>query len=73
MGKQDLIVKEGTVVEALPNTSFRVELDQDKRLVLCTLSGKMRMYRIRVMPGDKVKVEFTPYDENKGRIIYRGK
>jgi len=64
-------LKDGTVVEALPNTTFRVELDEDKRVVLCTLSGKMRMYRIRVLPGDKVKVEFSPYDENKGRITFR--
>lgn len=73
MAKQNVTVKEGVVVEALPNTTFRVELLEDKRLVLCTLAGKMRMYRIRVLPGDKVKVEFTPYDENKGRIVYRMK
>ena len=73
MAKQATIQKEGTIVESLPNTTFRVELDEDKRLVLCTLSGKMRMYRIRVMPGDRVKIEFTPYDENKGRIVYRSK
>jgi translation initiation factor IF-1 len=73
MGKKDVTTKEGTVVEALPNTTFRVELDEEKRLVLCTLSGKMRMYRIRVLPGDRVKAEFSPYDENKGRIVYRVK
>jgi len=73
MGKQNVEVKEGMVVEALPNTTFRVELDEDKRLILCTLSGKMRMYRIRVLPGDRVKVELTPYDETKGRIVYRSK
>ncbi len=73
MAKQNVEVKEGMVVEALPNTTFRVELDEDKRLVLCTLSGKMRMYKIHVLPGDRVKVEFTPYDETKGRIVYRGK
>jgi translation initiation factor IF-1 len=73
MPKQNVIVQEGVVVEALPNTTFRVELDEDKRLVLATLSGKMRMYRIRVLPGDRVKMEFTPYDENKGRIVYRSK
>jgi len=66
-----LTIKDGTVVEALPNTTFRVELDEDKRLVLCTLSGKMRMYRIRVLPGDRVKIEFTPYDDTKGRITFR--
>jgi translation initiation factor IF-1 len=73
MAKKDVIVKEGVVVESLPNTTFRVELEEEKRLVLCTLSGKMRMYRIRVLPGDKVKIEFTPYDENRGRIVFRTK
>ncbi|NMB56962.1 translation initiation factor IF-1 [Candidatus Beckwithbacteria bacterium] len=73
MAKQDVIVKDGTIVEALPNTAFRVELDEDKRLVLATLSGKMRMYKIRVMPGDRVKLEFTPYDDTKGRIVFRVK
>ena len=73
MGKLQLDTKEGEVVESLPNTMFRVQLDEDKRIVLCTLSGKMRMFKIRVLPGDKVKVEFTPYDENKGRIIFRVK
>ena len=62
----------GVVTEALPNTTFRVELE-DRRVILCHLSGKMRMYRIKVMPGDKVKVELTPYDETKGRIVYREK
>lgn len=61
---------EGIVKEALPNTTFRVELE-DGRLVLAHLSGKMRMYRISIMPGDKVKVEMTPYDLGKGRITYR--
>jgi translation initiation factor IF-1 len=73
MGTKNVTIKEGVVIEALPNTTFRVELDEDKRVVLCTLSGKMRMYKIRVLPGDKVKVEFTPYDENKGRIVFRSK
>ena len=63
---------EGEVIESLPNTMFRVKLT-DGRLLLCHLSGKMRMYRIRVLPGDKVKVETTPYDESKGRIVYRTK
>ena len=65
-------VVEGEVTEALPNTMFRVKL-ADGRLLLCHLSGKMRMYRIRVLPGDKVKIETTPYDESKGRIVYRTK
>lgn len=63
---------DGVVVEALPNTFFRVEL-KDGRKVLCHLAGKMRIHRIRVMPGDQVKVEMTPYDETRGRVIYRYK
>lgn len=63
---------EGIVTEALPNTMFRVKLDEGKE-ILCHLSGKMRMYRIKVLPGDRVKVELTPYDEKKGRIVYRYK
>lgn len=62
----------GMVIEALPNTTFRVELE-DGRVLLCHLSGKMRIHYIRVMPGDKVRVELTPYDETKGRIVYREK
>lgn len=60
----------GTVTMALPNTMFRVALD-DGREILAHLSGKMRMFRISIMPGDKVKVEMTPYDQTKGRITYR--
>ena len=60
----------GKVLEALPNTMFRVKLS-DERVILCHLSGKMRMNYIRIMPGDSVKVEITPYDQNKGRIIFR--
>ena len=73
MGKDNVSVKEGFVVEALPNTMFRVELEEDKRVVLCILSGKMRMYRIRVMPGDKAKIELSDYDHTKGRITFRYK
>lgn len=61
----------GTVLENLPNTMFKVSLS-DGREVLCTLSGKMRMNHIKILPGDRVKVEMTPYDQTKGRIIYRG-
>jgi translation initiation factor IF-1 len=64
---------EGVVVEALPNATFRVKLNNSDKILLCHLAGKMRMYRIRVLPGDKVKVELTPYDETKGRIVYRTK
>jgi translation initiation factor IF-1 len=70
--KKKEIEVEGVVTEALPNTLFRVKLD-DGRQILCHLAGKMRMYYIRVMPGDRVKVIMTPYDETKGRIVYREK
>ena len=70
MVKKEKKEVEGVVTEALPNTMFRVELE-DGRKVLCHLSGKMRIHYIKVMPGDKVKVETTPYDEAKGRIVYR--
>jgi len=61
---------EGEVTETLPNTLFRVKLP-NSRIVLCHLSGKMRLHFIRLMPGDKVKIEMTPYDATKGRIVYR--
>jgi len=61
---------EGQVLEALPNTLFRVKL-ADGKVILCHLSGKMRINYIRIMPGDRVRVEMTPYDLNKGRIVYR--
>ena len=64
---------EGTVTEALPNATFRVKLDGDEKILLCHLSGKMRINHIRVLPGDRVKIITTPYDESKGRIIYRVK
>lgn len=64
------IVVEGVVTEALPNTTFRVKLDDDRE-VLGHLSGKMRIHRIRVLPGDRVKLEMTPFDDTKGRIVYR--
>ena len=63
---------EGEVTENLPNTLFRVKLS-DGRMVLCYLSGKMRINYIKIMTGDRVKVEMTPYDQNRGRIIYRFK
>ncbi len=63
---------DGVVKESLPNTLFRVELP-DGNLVLCHLSGRMRMNFIRILPGDKVRIEVTPYDKEKGRIIYRHK
>ncbi len=72
MAKEDLIEVEGTVKEALPNAMFRVELDNGHR-VLAHISGKIRMHFIRILPGDRVKVELSPYDLSRGRITYRGK
>jgi translation initiation factor IF-1 len=72
MTKEDAIEVEGTVVEPLPNAMFRVELDNGHR-VLAHVSGKMRMHFIRILPGDKVKVELSPYDLTRGRITYRFK
>ena len=73
MGKKDDVIEfEGTVVEALPNAMFKVELE-NKHVILCHLSGKMRMNFIRILPGDKVTVEMSPYDLTKGRITYRNK
>lgn len=70
MGKDDVIEMEGTVIEPLPNAMFRVELENGHR-VLAHISGKMRMHYIRIIPGDKVTVELSPYDLNRGRIVYR--
>ena len=72
MAKEDAIEVEGTVVEPLPNAMFRVELENGHR-VLAHVSGKMRMNFIRILPGDKVKVELSPYDLTRGRITYRFK
>ena len=69
---KDIIEVEGVVTQALPNANFRVKL-ADGRLILGIISGKMRKFRIRVLPGDKVKVELTPYDDKRGRIVYRYK
>ena len=70
--KEDAIELEGVVVEALPNTMFRVKLDNDHE-ILAHISGKMRMNYIRILPGDRVKVELSPYDLTRGRITYRFK
>jgi translation initiation factor IF-1 len=72
MAKEQAITVEGTVVEALPNTMFRVELE-NKHTVLAHVSGKMRMNFIKILPGDRVTVELSPYDLTKGRIVYRYK
>jgi translation initiation factor IF-1 len=72
MSKKDTIEVEGTVVESLPNAMFRVELPNGHR-VLAHASGKIRLHYIRILPGDKVLVELSPYDLNRGRITYRFK
>ena len=69
--KEEKIEVEGKVVEALPSTMFRVALDDMPGTVLATISGKMRKHYIRILPGDKVKVELSPYDLTRGRITYR--
>ncbi|HIX66205.1 MAG TPA: translation initiation factor IF-1 [Candidatus Anaerotruncus excrementipullorum] len=72
MSKEDVIEIEGTVVESLPNAQFRVELPNGHQL-LAHISGKLRMNFIRILPGDKVTVELSPYDLSKGRITWRSK
>ena len=72
MSKADVIEVEGTVLEKLPNAMFKVELG-NKHVVLAHISGKLRMNFIRILPGDKVTIELSPYDLSKGRIIWRDK
>ena len=72
MAKEEHIEMEGTVLENLPNTQFRVELD-NKHVVIAHISGKMRKHYIRILRGDRVTVELTPYDLTKGRITYRAR
>ena len=72
MGKQELIKQDGTITEALSNAMFRVELENGHEIV-AHISGKMRMNYIRILPGDKVAVEMSPYDLSRGRITYRYK
>ncbi len=72
MSKQDVIEVEGTVIEPLPNAMFRVELENGHK-VLAHVSGKIRMNFIRILPGDKVTIELSPYDLSRGRIVYRFK
>ena len=72
MPKEELIELEGTMIETLPNTTFKVRLDNGHEL-LAHISGKLRMHYIKILPGDKVKLEISPYDLNRGRIIWRGK
>ena len=72
MAKEDVIEVEGTVVEALPNTNFKVELENGMQ-ILAHISGKLRMNYIKILPGDKVKLELSPYDLTRGRITWRAK
>lgn len=72
MGKEDIIEVQGVVTETLPNAMFRVQLENGHK-ILAHISGKMRMHFIRILPGDKVTVELSPYDLTKGRITYRFK
>lgn len=72
MAKEDVIEMEGEVLESLPNATFRVRLSNG-HVILGYISGKMRMHYIRILPGDKVTVELTPYDLTRGRIVYRAK
>ncbi|MCL6556002.1 MAG: translation initiation factor IF-1 [Burkholderiales bacterium] len=72
MAKEDTIQMQGEVLETLPNATFRVKLENG-HVILGYISGKMRMHYIRILPGDKVTVELTPYDLSRGRIIYRAK
>lgn len=69
--KDNVLVVEGEVVENLPNTLFRIKLFNSEKIILCYLSGKMRKNYIKILPGDKVRLEITPYDLNRGRIIFR--
>ncbi len=72
MAKKNLIKQDGVIEEALSNAMFRVRLEND-HLIVATISGKMRMHYIRILPGDKVSVEMSPYDLTRGRIVYRYK
>ncbi|MCD7722526.1 MAG: translation initiation factor IF-1 [Clostridiales bacterium] len=72
MSKSDMIEVEGTVVEAMPNTIFKVQL-KNNHIILAHVSGKLRMNNIRILPGDKVTIEMSPYDLTKGRITWRSK
>ncbi len=69
--KDNVTVIEGEVIENLPNTLFRVKLNDSEKVILCYLSGKMRKNYIKILPGDHVRIELTPYDLERGRIVYR--
>lgn len=71
MVKDNVMVIEGEVIENLPNTLFKVKVNDSEKIILCYLSGKMRKHYIKILPGDKVRIELTPYDLDRGRIVYR--
>ena len=71
MAKQKAIEVKGTVIEALPSTKFKVQLDVNDHVITCSLAGKLRQHYIRIIPGDKVSIEMSPYDMTQGRISYR--
>lgn len=71
MKDENVVVVEGEVTENLPNTLFRVKLNNSEKVLLCYLSGKMRKNYIKILPGDRVRIEVTPYDVDRGRIVYR--
>jgi translation initiation factor IF-1 len=73
MAKEEKIVVEGKILEALPNAVFKVELLEGGFIILAHICGKMRMHYIKILPGDKIKVELSPYDLSRGRIVYREK
>ena len=71
--REDKIIKQGIVLETLPSLLFKVKLDDNNKEILAHLAGRLRIYRIKILAGDKVTVEMSPYDETRGRIVYRGK
>lgn len=73
MAKEDLIKLSGKVEEVLPNATFRVVLDDTQHKIIATIGGKLRQHNIRILLGDKVDVEMSPYDMNRGRVVYRNK
>ena len=73
MSKEDLVPAEGTIIDKQPNAFFKVQLENSQHVVLAAISGKMRKHRIRILVGDRVSVEMSPYDLTRGRIVYRYK
>jgi translation initiation factor IF-1 len=71
VANKERIIKIGKVIESLPNATFLVELEENKEKVICHLGGQIRLHRIKILPGDRVKIEISPYDKKRGRIIFR--